>query len=201
VRDPRWGRAQEVYSEDPKLTGDLSAKFVQGAQGSSEDGSAEEKELLTVACCKHLAAYDLENFQVGTPPNNGVVDRVRFDANITSRNMWEFYLPAFETCLRDGQAASVMCSFNSVSNTCLPTSYSCPLQQLKEDLCVPDRISHHCAAFLLRSTACRAGDHVPAAHTAADIPACLQPTTIICMSICMSMSMSMHLNLYRYRFR
>lgn len=141
VRDPRWGRAQEVYSEDPKLTGDLSAKFVQGAQGSSEDGSAEEKELLTVACCKHLAAYDLENFQVGTPPNNGVVDRVHFDANITSRNMWEFYLPAFETCLRDGQAASVMCSFNSVFNTCLPTS--CPLQQLKDDLCVPDRSSHH----------------------------------------------------------
>ena len=105
----------EVYSEDVKLTGDLTVGFVTGAQGSSPCGVPEEKELLTVACCKHLAAYDLENFGVGTPPNNGVVDRVRFDANITSRNMWEFFLPAFESCLKDGKGASVMCSFNSIN--------------------------------------------------------------------------------------
>ena len=104
-----------VASEDPELTGELSAKFLQGAQGATMEGVPEQKELLTVACCKHIAGYDLENFEVGTPPNNGVVDRVRFDANITSRNLWEFYLPAFETCLKDGKAGSVMCSFNSIN--------------------------------------------------------------------------------------
>lgn len=50
------GRAQEVYSEDVKLTADLTVGFVTGAQGSSPAGVQEEKELLTVACCKHLAA-------------------------------------------------------------------------------------------------------------------------------------------------
>ena len=98
-----------------KLTADLTVGFVSGAQGSSFDGEAEQKELLTVACCKHLAAYDLENFGVGVPPNNGVVTRVMFDANITSRNMWETYLPAFESCLKQGKAGSVMCSFNSIN--------------------------------------------------------------------------------------
>ena len=119
------GRAQEVYSEDVKLTGDLTVGFVTGAQGSSPTGVPEEKELLTVACCKHLAAYDLENFGVGTPPNNGVVDRVQFDANITSRNLWEFFLPAFESCLKDGKGASVMCSFNSING--VPSCANAPL--------------------------------------------------------------------------
>jgi hypothetical protein len=58
VRDPRWGRAQEVYSEDPMLTSELTVGFVTGAQGALPiNGSAlEEPQLLTVACCKHLAA-------------------------------------------------------------------------------------------------------------------------------------------------
>ena len=63
---------------------------------------------------------DLENFAGGTPPNNWVVDRVRFNANITSRNMWESYLPTFESCLKEGRAASVMCSFNPINGARSP---------------------------------------------------------------------------------
>ena len=115
VRDPRWGRAQEVYSEDVKLTAALTLGFVRGAQGDSAEGVPQQKERLTFACCKHLAAYDLEDFAGGVPPNNWVVDRVHFDANVTSRNMWETYLPTFESCLREAKAGSVMCSFNSIN--------------------------------------------------------------------------------------
>ena len=127
VRDPRWGRAQEVYSECPQLTSELTVGFVTGAQGASPtDGAAlDEPQLLTVACCKHLAAYDLENYGVGIPPNNGVVDRVHFNANVTSRNMWETYLPPFEACLRHGRAGSVMASFNSING--VPSSANGPL--------------------------------------------------------------------------
>ena len=57
----------------------------------------------------------MENFAGGVPPNNWVVDRVHFDANVTSRNMWETYLPTFESCLREAKAGSVMCSFNSIA--------------------------------------------------------------------------------------
>jgi beta-glucosidase len=51
VRDPRWGRAQEVYSEDPYLSSQLTENFINGAQGPPN-----EHYLLTAACCKHYAA-------------------------------------------------------------------------------------------------------------------------------------------------
>jgi beta-glucosidase len=93
ARDPRWGRSQEVYSEDPRLVGALAKEYVEGAQS---DG-------LAAAGCKHFAGYDVENVPV---------DRTVFDANVTSRDMFETYLPAFEACVRQAGAASVMCSFN-----------------------------------------------------------------------------------------
>ncbi len=78
VRDPRWGRAQEVYSEDPYLSAQLTTQFVSGLQNT--DGPY----LLTGACCKHYAAYDIESI-----PEK----RYYFDAQVDTRNMWETYLP------------------------------------------------------------------------------------------------------------
>ena len=72
-----------------------------------------------------VAADDLEDFGVGVPPNNGVVDRTHFDANVTSRNLWEFYLPAFQACLVDAKAGSVMASFNSING--VPSTANGPL--------------------------------------------------------------------------
>jgi beta-glucosidase len=54
VRDPRWGRAQEVYGEDPWLTSRLTVAYVQGQQGVNE---TETKYMLAGSCCKHWAAY------------------------------------------------------------------------------------------------------------------------------------------------
>ena len=102
VRDPRWGRAQEVYSEDPNLTGQLAYSFVVGAQTTTGNWT---RYLLSAACCKHFAAYDLES-----QPTT----RLTFNAQIDSRNMWETYMVAFRQCVVEAQAAHVMCSYNAI---------------------------------------------------------------------------------------
>ena len=109
VHDPRWGRNQEVYSEDPLLTSELAVAFVQAAQtglaqpkgqpaGSS--GHRHGNYTLAAACCKHLAAYTVE-----TIPR----ERYSFDARVDARNMWETYMPAFKACVQRAEAAHVMC--------------------------------------------------------------------------------------------
>ncbi|CAF1588452.1 unnamed protein product, partial [Didymodactylos carnosus] len=104
VRDPRWGRNQEVYSEDPYLSSQLTVHFVGGAQGKN---FTDSKYKLVAACCKHYAAYDVET------------NRFEFDAQVNVRNMWETYLPVFDACVNYGQVMSIMCSYNAINN--IPT--------------------------------------------------------------------------------
>ena len=114
VRDPRWGRAQEVYTEDPKLMSDLVVQFVTGGQNNSigKNYGPDGKSLMAGACCKHWAVYDIEG-GAGTP------DRYHFDAEINGRNFWESYVPGFEACVKEAKAMHVMCSYNSVNG--IPT--------------------------------------------------------------------------------
>lgn len=104
VRNPLWGRAQEVFSEDPVLTGQLTKSYVMGMQGAAVDNNGR---LLTGACCKHYAAYDLE----GPTP----AGRKNYSANVDARNMWETYMPAFEACVAEAKGSHVMCSYNSIN--------------------------------------------------------------------------------------
>eukprot|EP00118_Oscarella_pearsei_P012727 m.95985 g.95985 ORF g.95985 m.95985 type:complete len:873 (+) comp36884_c0_seq1:58-2676(+) len=104
VRDPRWGRAQEVFSEDPNLTSQLTYNFVVGAQFGGDTASSDY--LLTAACCKHFFAYDLES-----EPTL----RFLFSANLDARNTWETYMVPFKTCIVEARAAHVMCSYNAVN--------------------------------------------------------------------------------------
>ncbi|EDQ86438.1 uncharacterized protein MONBRDRAFT_28325 [Monosiga brevicollis MX1] len=134
VRDPRWGRAQEVYStkskkphslcphlrnlfppsslevthsEDPRLTSVLTVGFVTGAQGMYANGTLmHERYMLTGACCKHYVAYDLENH----PQERNV-----FDAAVNTRDFWEHYMPAFDACINEAKAMHVMCSYNALN--------------------------------------------------------------------------------------
>ena len=103
VRTPLWGRAQEVYGEDPFLTAMLAGEWIDGAQTKSKDTKGR---LLTAACAKHFAAYDVENHPV---------DRVLFDARLKSRDLFETYLSAFRHAIVDRDAVHVMCSFNSIN--------------------------------------------------------------------------------------
>lgn len=103
VKDPRWGRAAEVYGECPLHTGKLVVEYVKGLQSSNDD-----RYMQVAACCKHFAAYDVEDLANGT-------QRFAFDANVPLKDLWETYLPHFRKCIVEGRAGSVMCSYNAVN--------------------------------------------------------------------------------------
>jgi beta-glucosidase len=111
IRDPRWGRAQEVYGEDPHHMGELVTQFVTGAQNNSVgDSVGPEGYLQAGTCCKHFAAYDIESYLGGKGGG-----RNSFDAELTSRDMWETYMPAFKACITKGKSSHVMCSYNGAA--------------------------------------------------------------------------------------
>jgi len=94
-RDPRWGRGQETYGEDPYLTARLGVAFVRGLQGDDPD------YLKVVATPKHFAVH--------SGPEEG---RHSFDARVSERDLRETYLPAFEATVREAGAWSVMGAYN-----------------------------------------------------------------------------------------
>jgi beta-glucosidase len=94
-RDPRWGRGQETYGEDPYLTARMGVAFVKGLQGD------HPKYLKVVSTPKHFAVHS------GPEP-----DRHHFDAITTEQDLRETYLPAFEACVKEGKAYSVMGAYN-----------------------------------------------------------------------------------------
>lgn len=96
-RDPRWGRGHETYGEDPYLTGQMGLQFVKGLQGEGN------KYLKTVATAKHFAVH--------SGPESL---RHEFDVNVSQRDLWETYLPAFRTLVEEGQVYSIMTAYNRV---------------------------------------------------------------------------------------
>jgi len=94
-RDPRWGRGQETYGEDPYLTARLGVAFVRGLQGD------DARYLKLVATPKHFAVH-----------SGPEAERHRFDARVDERDLRETYLPAFEACVKEGQAVSIMGAYN-----------------------------------------------------------------------------------------
>jgi beta-glucosidase len=96
-RDPRWGRGQETYGEDPYLTGRMGVEFVKGLQGD------DEKYLKLVATAKHFAVHS------GPEPL-----RHHFNAVPSVRDFWETYMPAFEALVTEGKVYSVMGAYNRI---------------------------------------------------------------------------------------
>lgn len=96
-RDPRWGRGQETYGEDPYLSGLLGSAFVRGLQGN------HPQYLKTAACAKHYAVH------------SGPEElRHSFDASPSRRDFRETYLPAFERLVKEAKVEAVMCAYNRV---------------------------------------------------------------------------------------
>ncbi|KAI0509195.1 glycoside hydrolase family 3 protein [Xylaria bambusicola] len=102
-RDPRWGRGQEVPSEDPYHVSQYVMQLIPALQG----GLNPEPYYKIVATCKHYAGYDLENW-------HGIA-RYGFDAKITMQDLQDYYLQPFRTCVRDANVRSIMCSYNAVN--------------------------------------------------------------------------------------
>jgi beta-glucosidase len=106
-RDPRWGRGQETYGEDPLLTGVIAAQFIKGIQGD------DPNYMLAMACAKHYAVHS------GPEP-----DRHRFDAHPSDRDLYETYLPQFEMAVREGHVGGVMGAYSSLNGVpCCASSF------------------------------------------------------------------------------
>lgn len=106
ARDPRWGRTPETYGEDPFLSGSIGCEFVKGLQGDNP------RYLKTVSTPKHFAA------------NNEEHNRSSCNARMSERDLREYYLPAFERCIVDGKAQSIMMAYNAVNDVpCTVNTY------------------------------------------------------------------------------
>ncbi|WP_010245101.1 glycoside hydrolase family 3 C-terminal domain-containing protein [Acetivibrio cellulolyticus] len=113
-RDPRWGRGHETYGEDPFLSGKLGVAFIKGLQGDKD-------VMMTAACVKHFAAY------------SGPEDlRHGFNAEVTKKDLWETYLPAFETCVKDAKVEAVMGGYNRTNGEPCCGSYTLLRDILRE---------------------------------------------------------------------
>lgn len=97
-RDPRWGRGQETYGEDPYLTSILGMAFIKGLQG-------DDKYIKTAACAKHFAVH--------SGPEEG---RHSFNAKATKKDMVETYLPAFKRAVVDTKVCGVMGAYNRTND-------------------------------------------------------------------------------------
>lgn len=111
-RDPRWGRGQETYGEDPYLSARLGVAFVTGLQGD------DPVYLKTAACAKHFAVH--------SGPEN---IRHEFNAEVSLKDLWETYLPAFEACVTEGKVEAVMGAYNRTNG-----EPCCASQLLMEDI-------------------------------------------------------------------
>ena len=96
-RDPRWGRGQETYGEDPFLTSRIGISFVKGLQGN------DPKYFKVIATAKHFAVHS------GPEPL-----RHSFDANPSKQDLYETYLPAFEALVKEGKVYSIMGAYNAL---------------------------------------------------------------------------------------
>jgi beta-glucosidase len=94
-RDPRWGRGQETYGEDPYLTSMLGKYFVEGLQGD------DDTYMKAAACAKHFAVHSGPEWS-----------RHKFNSTSTTYDLWDTYLPAFKV-LVDADVAGVMCAYNA----------------------------------------------------------------------------------------
>ena len=136
-RDPRWGRGQETYGEDPFLTSKMGLAVVRGLQGMTYEGewlagptgnpvntygspATAYKKLL--ACAKHYAVHSGPEW-----------NRHTFDVeSLPERDLWETYLPAFKALVQEGKVAEVMCAYQRIDGQpcCSQTRYE---QQILRD--------------------------------------------------------------------
>ncbi|HJV62187.1 MAG TPA: glycoside hydrolase family 3 C-terminal domain-containing protein [Albitalea sp.] len=96
-RDPRWGRGQETYGEDPYLTSRMGVAFIQGLQGPDPNRPR------VAAAVKHFAVH-----------SGPEADRHKEDVKVSPRDLVDTYLPAFHAAVTEGRAESVMCAYNAV---------------------------------------------------------------------------------------
>lgn len=129
-RDPRWGRGQETYGEDPYLTGRMAVQFVKGMQGD------DPRYFKTIATVKHFAVHS------GPEPERHV-----FNATTSERDLWETYLPQFEMAIEEGKAYSAMCAYNRYNGEACCGSNRLMTEILRHDFGFEGYIVSDCGAI------------------------------------------------------
>jgi beta-glucosidase len=128
-RDPRWGRGQETYGEDPYLTSRMGVAFIEGLQGD------DPAHLKTVATVKHFAVH-----------SGPEADRHREDIHPSPRDRVDTYLPAFHAAITEARAEALMCAYNAVDGVpaCANTDYL--IDTLRKDWGFKGQVVSDCAA-------------------------------------------------------
>ena len=151
-RDPRWGRGQETYGEDPYLTSRLGVAFVKGLQGD------DPKYFKTVATSKHYAVH--------SGPESS---RHRFNVDPSPHDLEDTYLPAFRATVTEGKADSVMCAYNAIDGEPACASKMLMEQTLRKDWGFKGYVTSDCGAvddFYMPNTHKTSPDAAHAAATA-----------------------------------
>jgi beta-glucosidase len=129
-RDPRWGRGQETYGEDPYLTTQLGNEFIKGLQGD------DDRCLKVAACAKHYAVHS------GPEPG-----RRSFETKVVERDLYETYLPQFESAVCDAGVESVMGAYNSLYGEPCNTSHFLLTELLREKWGFDGHVIADCGAI------------------------------------------------------
>lgn len=137
-RDPRWGRGQETYGEDPYLTSRMGLAVVNGLQGQGFDGTpspTKYKKLL--ACAKHFAVHSGPEW-----------NRHSFNIeNLPERDLWETYLPAFKALVQKGHVAEVMCAYQRIDGAPCCSNARYERQILRDEWKFDGLITSDCGAI------------------------------------------------------
>jgi beta-glucosidase len=129
-RDPRWGRGHETYGEDPYLTGRLGVAFIKGLQGD------HEKYLKSAACAKHFAVH-----------SGPEAERHSFNAEVSQKDLYETYLPAFKEAVKEGKVESVMGAYNRTNGEPCCGSKTLLNDILREDWGFDGHVTSDCWAI------------------------------------------------------
>lgn len=127
-RDPRWGRDEENYGEDPFLTGKIAVEYIKGMQGD------DPKHYKTIATVKHFAA---NNYERGRHSTSSEVD---------DRSLREYYLPAFEASVKEGNVRSVMSAYNALNGIPCGASHELLIDILRDEWGFDGFVTSDCGA-------------------------------------------------------
>ena len=159
-RDPRWGRGQETYGEDPYLTSRMGVAFITGLQGD------DARYLKTIATSKHFAVH--------SGPES---TRHEADIRLSAHDLEDTYLPAFRATVMEGKVGSVMCAYNAIDGEPACANQMLLEQHLRKDWGFKGYVVSDCGAAARRPTA--RTRFSPRAWASPSSPACRAMTRAI----------------------
>ena len=137
-RDPRWGRGQETYGEDPYLTSKMGLAVVRGLQGYTYDGKPLDNHYRKLlACAKHFAVHS-------GPEWNRHTFKIE---DLPERDLWETYLPAFKALVQEGEVAEVMCAYQRIDGQACCAQSRYEQQILRDEWGFKGLITSDCGAI------------------------------------------------------